>query len=123
MIELAVEHLLNGNYRCVVARSLGITMRSWQKWCRLGKQFPEGIYGQFLRAVEGAEHEFHTRAIAAITSAGKTEDPRLLMEFMARKHPELYGRYRGELGELKRRIAELEKLLGGDDEATSPVPA
>lgn len=110
LITSAVGLLLQGNYRCVVARLLGVGFSTFRKWLRIGSKYPDGLYGHFRAAVIAAESMAEARAVATITSAGQ-DDPRLLLEYLARKYPKRYGAYRGELGELKRRIAELEKVV------------
>lgn len=107
-----VELLLRGNYRSDVARAAGIGFTTFRRWMRTGRQYPDGIYGRFRQAVESAESTFKTRAVGTVTSAGE-DDPRLLLEYLARRYPQQFGAYRGELGELKRRIKQMEKLVEG----------
>lgn len=114
IIQAASVLLLQGNFRCVVADRLNIGGTTFRRWMRMGKQYPNGRYGRFRTTVVTSETEFQARSVAAITNAGMTEDPWVLLAFLERKYPKLYGKYRGELGELKKRIAELEKLLGAE---------
>ena len=60
-----------------------------------------------------AEAGFEAKAVAGINAAGQ-DDPKFWCWLLERKYPQRWGRYRGELGELKRRIKQLEALLGDD---------
>src|SRR5262245_9720250 len=107
--------LIQGNFRCVVAERLGVSPRTFEKWMRRGladvEQFPNSLYVRFRAVVLASEREFECQSVAAIQAAGRS-DPAHLEWLLERKFPQRWGRYRGELGELKRRIRELERLLG-----------
>lgn len=131
VIDAAAILLSAGNFRCDVAMALGIGMTTFKRWMASGKRFPEGLYGRFRAVVLRAEGLFKTRAVASITASGESDDPRLLLEFLARKYPRQFGVYRGELGELKRRLklaklpteGDLANLLTGrSDCGKSPAP-
>lgn len=78
---------------------------------KTGRDFPEGLYGTFRRLVIESEAEAERMAVRAIYRAGKEDDPKYLAWWLERKFPQRWGKYRGELGEMKRRIRELEELL------------
>ena len=109
--------LLAGNYRTVAARLFSVSPRTLRRWMATGREFPDGIYGRFRDAVIRAEAEFEVTAVATITAAGR-DDPWLLLKFLERRYPQRWGPYRGELGELKRRIRKLERML--DDLGRQP---
>jgi transposase len=109
-IDAAVILLLDGNYRADVAKAIGVSFKTFRHWMNNGRNHPEGIYGQFRKAVHSAEAQFKTRAVGSIVSAGN-DDPWLLLAILERKYPKQWGKYRGELGELKRRVREMEKVI------------
>jgi hypothetical protein len=103
--------ILEGNFRNVAAKRHGVGLRTLTRWLNLGKEYPDGVYGEFWRTIVEAEAEAELSCVAAIVRAGKTEDPKHLQWWLERKFPERWGRYRGELAELKKELAELRKLL------------
>ena len=110
MIDAAVILILDGNYRADVAKAISIGSRTFTTWMKNGREFPDGIYGQFRRAVLKAEGDFKTRAVGEIVSAAK-DDPWLMLAFLERKYPAQFGKFRAELGNLKRKARQLERLL------------
>lgn len=113
--------LLAGNYRTVAARLFGVSPRTFRRWMANGRRFPDGIYARFRSAVVKAEAEFEVNAVATINAAGR-DDPWLLMSMLERKFPQRWGKYRGELGELKRRIRDLERMLEDLDRRPDEKP-
>jgi hypothetical protein len=110
-IQEAIILLLHrGNYRRVACEAVGVSYSTFAKWLAAGRSMPDSVYGQFLAAVVVAEREAESEAVAWILTAGRG-DPKHLQWYLERKHPQRWGKYRGELGEAKRRIAELEKQL------------
>lgn len=105
-----VAHIANGNYRVAACRAVGVSYTTFKRWIASGKKFPHGLYGQFCAAVAKAEGDAEARVVARLMDHGQ-EDPKMLAWFLERKFPQRWGKYRGELGEAKRRIAELEKQL------------
>jgi hypothetical protein len=103
--------ILDGNYRYVAGRVYGVGKRTLVRWMQMGRRFPDGIYGQFRRLVVEAEAEWERAAVRSINLAGRVDDPKLLCWMLERKFPQRYGQWRGELGELKRRVKELEQQL------------
>lgn len=119
LIRAAVELLLVGMVEAAVARRLLVGVRTWKKWKALGRKYPGGIYGTLLHQVVAAKEEYHARACRSI-EAGMGDDPWLALAVLERRYPQHYGKYRGELGELKKRaremeerVRELEKLIEG----------
>lgn len=112
--ELALalaQSILDGNFRYVAAQQHSVGKRTFQRWMKTGRDFPEGLYGTFRRLVIESEAEAERMAVRAIYRAGKEDDPKYLAWWLERKFPQRWGKYRGELGEMKRRIRELEELL------------
>lgn len=108
MIRAAVALLTKGHFRTVVAQRMGIGYTTWKRWLALGKRFPDGLYGQLRAKVLQAEAAAEEKMIATILEAGK-DDVEHLKWYAERKWPQRYGRYRGELGEIKRRLKQLEQ--------------
>ena len=124
MVDAAVILVLDGNYRADVARAIGVTPSTFSHWMKAGLEFPDGIYGNLRQAVLKAEGEFKTRAVGEIVSAGKG-DPWLMLAILERKYPKQFGKFRGELGEMKRRVKQLERLMAQlerDCESADPQP-
>lgn len=113
LIEGFVRLLLAGNFRQVAAKRLGVHITTLRRWMRLGRRYPDGIYARLRSAVLAAEAEFEASAVAQIRVAG-ADDPAHLEWLLERKFPMRWGRFRGELGLLKKRLAELEKALAAD---------
>ena len=109
LIVAVVELLLAGNFRQVAAQRVGVGQRTFWRWMALGKRYPKGIYGRLRQAVLRAEAEAESRAIRAVLDAGTTVDAIHLEWFLERKFPERWGRYRGELVELRKRVQDLER--------------
>lgn len=111
LVAAVAEMIVQGNFRSTVAQRLRIGQRTFKRWMQLGKGYPDGIYGHFRASVVAAEAEAESRAVRAIMAAGQ-DDPKHLQWWLERKFPERWGKYRGELLELKREIAELKRLIG-----------
>ena len=103
--------ILDGNFRYVAARRFLIGKRTFQTWMKLGRDYPDGLYGTFRRLVLESEAEAERLAVLSVYRVGREDDPKYLTWWLERKFPQRWGRFRGELGELKRKIAELEALL------------
>jgi hypothetical protein len=103
--------LTQGSFRDVAARSANIGPRTLNRWLNLGRQYPDGEYGKFQQAVQRIEATVETLAVERIFKAGMTEDAKLLCWYLERRWPQRWGRFRGELVELKREINELRKLV------------
>jgi hypothetical protein len=112
--------ILEGNFRSVAAKRMRVGLRTFDRWMALGRRYPEGIYGRLRQAVLEAEAAAERLAVRGVLLAGHTEDARHLEWWLERKHPERWGRYRGELADLKKDVAELRKLIG---EAADPKTA
>jgi len=106
---MATELLLKTNFRWVVAKRLGLSAKSFKRWMRLGEEYPGGIYSRFRDAVLKAEAEAECRAVSAIYSSGIEGQAQHLEWLLERKYPNRWGKYRGELVGLQRRLKELEK--------------
>lgn len=111
VIDRAVKLALTGAFRGVLARRLGVHPVTFQRWMNLGKRDSDGLDAQLRSQVHLAEAEFECNAVDAIREAGQ-EDAKFLCWILERKYPKRWGRYRGELGEIKRRLKELERMAG-----------
>lgn len=109
-LQAILAILRRGCFRSVAARAAGISPRTLQRWMELGKRSPHGLYGRLARAVPLAEAKSEASAVAAIFAAGK-KDAKFYCWFLERKYPHRWGQFRGEMGELKRRLRDLENRL------------
>ena len=105
------QGILDGNYRKVAAAKVGVPPRRLERWMAAGLKFPGGAYGVFRRLVLETEAEAERIAVAAVLEAGKTQDARHLEWWLERKFHARWGRHRGELAEVRRRLKELEGIL------------
>lgn len=103
--------IVDGNFRYVAGARFGVGKRTFQTWMRSGLNFPDSQYGTFRRLILECEAEAERVALRAIMRAGLEDDPKHLEWWLERKFPERWGRFRGELAELKRRMRELEREL------------
>lgn len=106
--------ILEGNFRYVAGQAFGVSAERFRRWMQQGRRFPDGLYGQFRWVVLEAEAEAERRAVKSILAAGTADDPRHLEWWLERKFPQRWGRFRGELVLLRKRVAELEKMLADD---------
>lgn len=111
LIDAASALLQTGLPETQVARRLLVGRRTWATWKALGRQYPEGLYGTFQRTLVAAREEFFVQACKSVAD-GMGHDPWLALAVLERRNPKVWGKYGGELGELRRRIKELEGLLG-----------
>lgn len=106
LLKVIVARIRSGNYPIVVCRSVGIGKRTYDRWRELGRKFPEGIYGDFLRGVSRAKAEFEVVAVGTIRAAGK-DDPSLLFKMLACTSPDRWG---GNVARIRELEQELESL-------------
>lgn len=111
-LALAIcQCILDGNYRHVAAKRFGVHRATLSRWLNCGKEFPGSIYAIFRDMVLEAEATAEVRFVQAVIQGG-LDDPWLMLAFLERKYPLRYGKFRGQLGEMKKRVIQLEKLLG-----------
>jgi hypothetical protein len=115
-----LEALAKGSFREVAAKRAGIGSRTLKRWMKLGRMYPDGEYGKFAADVLRFEVTVEIAAVSRLLQAGMSEDPKLLCWYLERRWPQRYGRFRGELTELKREIRELQKML--EDQGKFPQP-
>lgn len=109
--------ILDGNYRYVAVQAAGVPIRTFNRWCKLGKKYPEGIYGQLWHALLEAETQAEMSAVARVLKAAN-EDPKHAQWWLERKFPQRWGRqFRFDMKQVEQRIKELERLAGVSEEA------
>jgi hypothetical protein len=108
-----------GNFREVACKRLRIGKRTFVRWMSLGIQYPNGLYGVLRRAVLEAESAAEAMAVSAVLAEGHLGDVRHLQWWLERKHPQRWGRYRGELEDVKKEVAELRKIIDEKKEETT----
>ncbi|AWM38718.1 hypothetical protein GobsT_30900 [Gemmata obscuriglobus] len=111
--------IVQGNFRYVAGKAVGVPPRTFRDWMKRGKEYPDGLYGQFRIAVIAAEAEAERKAVAAVIAAGQ-DDAKHLEWWLERKFPERWGKFRGELNDLKREIAELKRQIGETQPSETP---
>lgn len=107
LIRAASALLQTGLPELQAAKRLLVGRRTWLRWKALGRQYPDGIYGTFRLTVTVARESFYEHACKCVYYAMST-DGRLALAVLERRRPKDWGVYRGELGELKRRVKEME---------------
>ena len=80
-----------GNYAKVAAAYAGIGESTFYEWLERGRKSRRGIYTEFTESVAQAEAEAQAGIVAAIRKE-VPNDPRLGLDFLARRHPDLWGR-------------------------------
>lgn len=100
--------LLEGNSLLVAARILGFSPATFSRWRTIGMEqgYEDGVYAQFAQVVDASIAKYKRSTVREITSFGSLE---LRLELLGRQHPAEFGRYRGELGELKREVMACKK--------------
>lgn len=114
------QAILDGNFRYVAAAKFKISPSALRRWLQLGKKFPDGIYGQLLALVRESEATAEATFVKAVTAAGAADDPKYLCWWLERKFPQRWGRYRGELADLKREVRDLKRLIGAPADEKTP---
>lgn len=105
------QAILDGLFRNQAAKIFRVCPRTLKRWLANGKRHPEGVYGTFRHLLLECEGQCERKAVAAIMRAGFDDDAKHLEWWLERKYPQRWSRYRGELADLKREMAELRKLL------------
>lgn len=116
------ELIQEGNFLLVACRRYGLSQRTVYRWMLNGKKFPDGLYGLFRQMTQEAQAVAEVEAVKMIMAVGRTIDPRQLNWWLERKFPQRWGRYRGELTELKKEIRALRRMLQGDETAYANAP-
>lgn len=118
--ELICEAIRAGNYREVAAVWAGVSVRTVQHWCTLGRRVPDGPHGVFLRAVLQAEKDAEMEMVGVVFTAAKA-DPDHAWKWLERKYGQRWGTQNREIRELKRRVEEMEKAQGGVPRPSEPA--
>jgi hypothetical protein len=119
LVASLVACIADGNFRETAAALVGISPRTLSRWMAKGKKDPDGPYGHVYSAIVRAEGTAEGGAVKRICDAGDAEGGSVdhLKWWLERKFPERWGRDRGEITRLKKRLADLEKLIA---ESASP---
>lgn len=110
-IEAVAAIILQGNFRQTAAKLVGVDPATLSRWMKLGRRYPDGLYGKLNQVVLRAEAAAEGRAVDAIMAAGRAGEVKYLCWWLERKFPQRWGRHRGELYELRRQVRELERLV------------
>jgi len=71
------------------ANLAGIGLRTFYRWRRLGEEKPNGPFGEFSRAVRGAEAKAQ-QSLSAVVALGARSDPHLALEVLHARWPKLW---------------------------------
>ncbi|QEL15866.1 hypothetical protein [Limnoglobus roseus] len=121
LAEAFVQLILHGQFRSTACATLNVSPRTFLNWMRSGRKYQASVYGHFYRAVVSAEAETEAKAVAEVLEAGRSADPKYLVWWLERKFPHRWGRDRGELVEVKKRLKELEELIAEAKDLSSGV--
>lgn len=89
--QRVVDALRSGCHIDVAARYAGIGKTTYYRWLALGREQPDGAYGEFLAAIEQAEAESEVQSLATLRRAF-AQRPDMILAYLARRHPERWGR-------------------------------
>ena len=112
------EAVRNGNFPEVAAKRMGVGVRTFYTWMKLGRKFPDGIYGAFRQAILKSSSDCEIDAVAAIREAGQ-EDVRHLQWLLERRYGKRWSRAATDLQQLKLLVAELEAQADAQDNSTT----
>ena len=101
-----------GNFRDVASEWAGVKLRTFRRWCRLGRKATRGPYRDFWHAVLEAEKSAEILCVKYVMDGAK-RDPKHAEWWLERKYPERWARqYSAELkaivNEIKALRAEVE---------------
>ena len=97
-----------GNYRHVAARWAGVSPRTLQHWCKLGRDAKRGVMEEFLRALLKAEQDAEILMVGLVFKAAAS-DAKYAEWWLERKFPERWGRDTARIRALERRLDDLER--------------
>jgi hypothetical protein len=93
------------------ANLAGIGLRTFYLWRSLGDEDPKGPYGDFMRAVRGAEAKAQQTLSAAVALEART-DGRLALEVLHARWPKLWPKQTQVRLEVAKEVeAEIERAL------------
>jgi hypothetical protein len=110
LILAFAELVGQGHFRTTVALKLRVNPATVSRWLRLGREHPGGIYGLFRVMVLEAEADSEMTLLNGLKVHGVL-DGKYLAWILERKWPRRWGRSRGDLVEMQRRIRDLEQLV------------
>lgn len=110
MIQSAYDLARQGNFCKVIGRSLGIKDRTWAQWMDRGKREPESLHGQLYAAIQRGIAECERDNVLVVREDGE-KNPENAKWLLEKRFKERWGKYAGEMGELKRRCQRLERMV------------
>jgi hypothetical protein len=94
--ERIVKAILAGNYFETACQCAKVKLKTAYEWLSRGEGNGYGgrktsaVYAEFAEAVRRAEADAEAKTVIAITK-GFPNNPRLALDFLARRHPERWG--------------------------------
>jgi transposase len=80
-----------GNYRQVAAQYHGVPLRTFHRWCQMGRKAKSGAYFDFWHALLKAERDAEIVAVKRVIDAS-AEDAKHMEWWLERKFPGRWGR-------------------------------
>jgi len=105
------------------ARRVGISLRTFQRWLKLGRDAADADepYRRFFDAVLKAEHDAVARNVALIQKAA-ADDWRAAAWWLEHTYPEVWGIGRREFLEMRRLVKQLKSRLAGPPRTSDEQP-
>ena len=87
-----VNLIAAGNYDATAASAVGISSSTFYRWLEQGERASSGRYREFWEAVTRARARAEVEAVSVLKTAAQSGDWRAAVEWLARKHPDRWGR-------------------------------
>lgn len=108
IIETFCLALKRSLYLETAAACVGVTLRTIQSWKKQGRENPDTVYGEFLRAVEKTLAEVETQHVQAMVV--ESELNWLCRAWLLeRRFPQRWSSDRKRIRELEQRLKDIEK--------------
>lgn len=117
VVDSIIAMIAAGNFRSHACKRVGIHLATLKRWLKMGReqaeQYPDSLYVQLRDRLLVAETAVESALVKTIVVVGMTEDVKHAEWYLERKYPQRWGRYRGELKQLEKEVAELKKMIQG----------
>lgn len=91
LIEAICAPIKDGAHRRFAAAQAGVDESQLSRWFHRGAGEDSGIFRELFLAVNNAEAEFE-QAARTLLKSGAAHDPKLALQWLGRRFPDLYGR-------------------------------
>jgi transposase len=97
------------HYFETAAAAVGISCRTVQRWRKRGRRDPNGLHGEFCRAIKKALAEVESGWLKGVAQGGPRWQS--LAWLLERRYPERWGTHAREIRQIRRELAELEQII------------